>query len=496
MTDFTDRVVLRLNGSLPIIQLPTDAVKNIWWFEDGKWAPIGFANHGNSYLTLTDYNNNPPDTPLNLFAYTIADTGGEPILTIDRGMTVQKDLTAGGFVCSNQGELWLGSGRDNQLDVPKIILQNSGASILNGGGFCDIPPIPTGHAGSGSFPSDQPAGTYYLRTDAGEPYHNRVFKFDGSNWIDTAPTNNKASQLYRSIDAIFDQAADTIFKSGWDNDTHWSWIGIGPASDYTGRYFDTLYLTKLDGATAHLDVGNLTVHGNITAEGSILNLPSITLGEGTIYWQTATDPDVLEMDCGLIIDGALNVAGVSVNGDMGVTGGLVVGDDINNLKILTQGGIWTNISNTLTDGLLINYNTGVTWGDVFQIFNGGTTMLMHVDASGNLTATNSIITPLATIGASVPTITFKTTQVVSNALGWLDFYTYGGTRQWLVGMSITGNNGDFEFYSYNSSKVAIYANLYTNGSITMNAGNYLWLSTDAYLVRNASKSHRLQRRKR
>jgi len=280
MTDFTDRVILRLNGSLPVIQLPTDAVKNIWWFEDGKWAPIGFTNHGNSYLTLTDYNNNPPDTPLNLFAYTIAGTGGEPILTIDRGVTVQKDLTAGGFVCSNQGELWLGSGRDNQLDVPKIILQNSGASILNGGGFCDIPPIPTGHAGSGSFPAGQPAGTYYLRTDANEPYHNRVFKFDGSNWNDTTPDNPAASQLFRSTNAVFGEAEDTIFKSARNKDTElWSWSKVGPASDYAGRYFDTLYLTKLDGTPAHLDLGDLTIEGQLKLQSQNKKIFGVAAGD-------------------------------------------------------------------------------------------------------------------------------------------------------------------------------------------------------------------------
>ena len=140
---------------------------------------------------------------------------------------------------------------------------------------------------------------------------------------------------------------------------------------------DTLYITAgssipngADAVTANLKVkdlttfGNLTIHGNITVEGSILNLatqlasvidstlhtvggflglnpnssptlaglnlnggvtinaPSqtgITLGNGTIYWQTATNPDVLEMNCGLIIDGALNVSGVSINGTLGIT---------------------------------------------------------------------------------------------------------------------------------------------------------------------------------
>lgn len=73
--------------------------------------------------------------------------------------------------------------------------------------------------------------------------------------------------------------------------------------------YDTLSVKNFDGSEpAHLDLGDLTAHG------------SIKIGDGTIYWQTATTPDVLEMDCGLIIDGALNAAGASINGAMGITG--------------------------------------------------------------------------------------------------------------------------------------------------------------------------------
>ncbi len=268
MTNFTDQVFLRLNGSLPIIQLPTDAVKKMWWFEDGKWAPMGFTDHGDSYLTFTNDNANPPDISLNLFLYSMADTGGEPLLAIDRGLNIQKDISAGGYIASNQGALWLGSGLNNQLDIPKIILMNSGASLLNGGGYADLPSIPTGHSGSGSFPSGQPAGTFYLRTDANEPYHNRLYKFDGTNWNDTTPNNEKSRQLFRSTDAIFGQPADTIFNSYCS--THiWNWSPVGPASDYADKYFDTLYLTKLDNTPGHMDLGNLTSHGNMSLDGEL-----------------------------------------------------------------------------------------------------------------------------------------------------------------------------------------------------------------------------------
>jgi hypothetical protein len=279
MTDFTDQVLIKIaSENAPDFYDPNDLysmVRRIWGFNDGKWQPLGFQDYLNnpnvaSYLTFAKPINSPPTQYVDLNLFEVS-ADGDPLLVIDRGVTIQKDITAGGFVGSNQGELWLGSGRANQLDVPKIILQYSDISMLNGGGSFSLPPIPQGHSGSGSFPSGQPTGTYYLRTDANEPYHNRVFKFDGSNWNDTTPTNTAASQLFRSTDAIFGQAAETIFKSHYTSGT-WSWLMMGPASDYAGKYFDTLFLTKLDGSPAHLDVGNLTIHGNITVVGSILNL--------------------------------------------------------------------------------------------------------------------------------------------------------------------------------------------------------------------------------
>ncbi len=288
MTIFTDRLVLKLNHSLPLIEDPIDVVRKIYWFEDGKWAPQGFTDHGISYLTLTNSDNDddPLLSPLNLFAYTtMPGFEGEPILAADRGLTVQKDITAGGFVGSNQGELWLGSGRANQLSVPKIMLQNSGVSILNGGGYLDIPPVPAGHAGSGSFPIGQPSGTFFLRIDESGPYKNRVYKYDGSNWNDTTPTNTAASQLFRSTDAIFGQVADTIFKSAYNSGTGtWNWTAVGPASNYSGKYFDTLYLTKLDGSAAHFDLGNLTAHGSLIVETQLKvksthNMFAVTAGD-------------------------------------------------------------------------------------------------------------------------------------------------------------------------------------------------------------------------
>jgi hypothetical protein len=164
---------------------------------------------------------------------------------------------------------------------------------------------------------------------------------------------------------------------------------------------DTLYITAgssvgvgADAVTANLKVKDLTTTGNVTVNGNLIctgpitglvthvaaildntlraigdyiglnpnaaatfagmtlngalqvNAPSqtgITLGNGTIYWQTSTNPNVLEMNCGLIIDGAVNAAGASINGTLGVTGQA----SANNFWI---NGSWLNSSSTLYIG--------------------------------------------------------------------------------------------------------------------------------------------------
>ncbi|PVX24646.1 MAG: hypothetical protein CW716_09620 [Candidatus Bathyarchaeum sp.] len=63
----------------------------------------------------------------NIFLVTVTGdkSADDPLFVLDEGMVVKKDISAGGFVGSNQGELWLGHGRADPLDPPKIILTHS-----------------------------------------------------------------------------------------------------------------------------------------------------------------------------------------------------------------------------------------------------------------------------------------------------------------------------------------------------------------------------------
>jgi hypothetical protein len=165
-----------------------------------------------------------------LFSISIQGTGGEPVLVTDRGFIVQKDITAGGFVGSNQGELWLGSGRHDQVDVPKVILMRSDVSRLNGGGALNVPAVPT--------------LSYYPAQENG-----RLFVYTANY------------HLYKYV-------------------TGTGWVDKGPASDYSG-YFDTLYLTKVDAETpANMNLGKLT-----STSGALLN--AIAIGNahyGSLTW--------------------------------------------------------------------------------------------------------------------------------------------------------------------------------------------------------------------
>jgi len=144
-----------------------DIVDAIWKFEDGMWNPDGLEPD-DSFLNFRDSDENKEKQ---FFLITESqDDEIEPLLATNTGLVVQKDIGAGGFLTSNQGELWLGSGRADQVDVPKIVLMHSGKLRTEG--------VPAGLGGS-SFPTNPPpsAGDYFFRTDQA-----LFYKYNGSSW--------------------------------------------------------------------------------------------------------------------------------------------------------------------------------------------------------------------------------------------------------------------------------------------------------------------------
>ncbi|MCL2642619.1 MAG: tail fiber domain-containing protein [Candidatus Bathyarchaeota archaeon] len=249
---FNGRVILRANPA-PYMT-PSDIVKSMWWFQNGMWKPQKFSNHGESWITITDNTKTPPDDAnLNLFMIRSNPTG-ETLFAIDNGLVVQKDIGAGGFVSANQGALYLGSGLHNQVDIPKIILNNADMSRLGGGGKLNVPGVPSGTI----FPSNAEKGQLYIRTDSvsGNPA-NTLFSYNGAG----------------------------------------AWIPLGPTSKYAGN-FDTLYIRQSlvinnvlsDETPGNLDVGNVSIHGHLGVGNTVTTslhpaTANLALGNPLNIWE-------------------------------------------------------------------------------------------------------------------------------------------------------------------------------------------------------------------
>jgi hypothetical protein len=87
------------------------------------WAPEGFTL-GSSYA---DFNGvyAQGNQSANLFVVLLTDSGYDPILVTDQGFVVKKDLSVGGFIGTNQGEIWIGHGRNSSTDKPRIVMMHS-----------------------------------------------------------------------------------------------------------------------------------------------------------------------------------------------------------------------------------------------------------------------------------------------------------------------------------------------------------------------------------
>lgn len=105
-----------------------DLIDAIYKWDGENWAPEGFAL-GSSF---TEFNgvytedNQTKSQSANIFVALLTDSNYDPILVADQGFVVKKDLSVGGFLSTNQGEIWIGHGRNSSTDTPRIALMHSG----------------------------------------------------------------------------------------------------------------------------------------------------------------------------------------------------------------------------------------------------------------------------------------------------------------------------------------------------------------------------------
>lgn len=103
-------------------------IDRIYRWVNGEWDPLEFTI-GSSYQRFKgEYieDSTLKSQYLNLFLILSTDNQMAPLLVTDQGFIVKKDIAAGGYISTQQGEIWLGHGRDSSTDIPKIIMMHSG----------------------------------------------------------------------------------------------------------------------------------------------------------------------------------------------------------------------------------------------------------------------------------------------------------------------------------------------------------------------------------
>jgi hypothetical protein len=362
MTDFTDVGIsheLKLQHA-EVQELGNDEIiKGIWWFEDGKWEPQGI-DRGPVYAMLRKGTDQSPEGYLNLFEIISTNTNA-PLLVTDQGFVVKKDISAGGFVGSNQGELWLGSGRNDQVDVPKIVLGNSGVSRLEGGGPLDVPEIPSGI----QFPAGE-NGQLFIYTPT-----SYLYKHNGSTWVP-----------------------------------------LGPTSNYAG-YFDTLFIRKANAQDpAHLDVEDINIHGHLdvgdTVTSDLNPNPNLDLGNYNNPWASVVTSSLwvksAHTQFGVTAGDVWNGSGYDVylHPQNPANGGICLGTGTYPFKWINATYVFTDIINSVSDD-------GIRFVDDIWISDGSLTKdirikrsaaktlkIFHSQDSENTIYTASSIFPLHT----------------------------------------------------------------------------------------------------
>jgi len=105
-----------------------DLIDAIYKWVGETWAPEGFTL-GSSYAEFNGVYGQGNQSA-NMFVVLLTDSNYDPVLVTDQAFVVKKDLSVGGFVGTNQGEIWIGHGRNTSTDVPKIVMMHSGYDTL------------------------------------------------------------------------------------------------------------------------------------------------------------------------------------------------------------------------------------------------------------------------------------------------------------------------------------------------------------------------------
>lgn len=293
---------------------------------DPRTDDVAQFENGSSFIRFSDSESN---NFLNLFLVISSENSDNPILALNHGLLVKKDVQAGGFLGCSQGAVLLGHGLDVADDPPKITLAHANTWLTE---------IPV----QSSPPASPDEGDYYIDSDY-DP--DRLFQYVGGEW-----------------------------KS------------LGSVQNYSGGY-DTLYITKNTAVPkaygvdyAASDLGNVRCN---TLFAELMVFPSITfddgshtcvaginnVGGGHYMVEVDSQDDSVE---GWQFDLPVTFGfGISVTGTIGAS--LAITTDTQFKSNLAVGTKPIDVtSTTLCTNLNADLLDGHHWADVPAAWNGGT----------------------------------------------------------------------------------------------------------------------------
>ncbi len=252
---------LKLQCNVPHLS-QQDIVDAIYKWIGTTWAPEGLpVDDTDSKIMFKDNVDNLVCHLLSIIS--VDDTHfppwKDPLLATDVGLIVQKDIAAGGFISTQQGEVWIGHGRRTQDDVPKIILMHAD---------------PDGYApGYGTLylrklliedeiPSVEEPGNLDLGdlTAHGYIYANNLSPIPAQNWIDV----NSKLRINGDLQLVNGHVVSSLNPSGsvaLGSPTE-PWTGVVAATAYTNT------LTPISPATTINVSGVLSCSGAVHGGGS------------------------------------------------------------------------------------------------------------------------------------------------------------------------------------------------------------------------------------
>jgi hypothetical protein len=189
----------------------------------GGWVGLGSNNEGlptgttsilSSPYTGITFIDTDKNKSVSLYVILVKDNYYTPLLAIDQGVVVKKDVSAGGFFTTQQGAVWFGHGLLSSQDVPKIILSHADSSI-------------------------------YGTDENGKPYDTLYLKKFINNGTDQPANLNLGKLEVQSPNNVFALAAG---DNGLNSDTYLipqnpsaGGLGIG-TYDYPFKWIDSTYV--------------------------------------------------------------------------------------------------------------------------------------------------------------------------------------------------------------------------------------------------------------